>query len=130
MTWLPPKRDDDAEKARFIELYGQELWDQIQAVSATKPLAAREVFKPKPPTNDRPALQTEDSGSPRWWDKSAMSEEDKPRGLCHPDDLEVLKKSYPEYDWAPDRFCPPGSSYDQDSGRLIARIARGIQGTT
>lgn len=68
MTWLPPS-NDAATKARFIAIYGEELWNQIQAVSASKPLAAREVLKPKPPTNDRPALQTEDSGSPRWWDK-------------------------------------------------------------
>ena len=73
MTWLPPERDDAAAKARFIEVYGEEgeaIWNKIQALTAPKPLAAREVMKPrKPPTEDRPALQTEDSDDPEWWDK-------------------------------------------------------------
>ncbi len=70
MTWLPPKRDDAAAKAKFIALYGEELWNQIQALSEPKPLAAREVFKPRrPPVNDRPAMQTEDSEDPNWWEK-------------------------------------------------------------
>lgn len=70
MTWLPPKRDDAAERAAFIELYGEELWNEIQELAKPKPLAAREVFKPrKPPTEDRPALQTEDSDDPKWWEK-------------------------------------------------------------
>lgn len=78
MTWLPPERDDAAAKARFIEIYGEEgeaIWNQIQELSKPKPLAAREVLKPKqaapaqPPANDRPALQTEDSEDPNWWEK-------------------------------------------------------------
>ncbi len=72
MTWLPPKRDDAAAKADFIAVYGEEgeaILKQLEGLSKPKPLAAREVLKPKPPTNDRPALQTEDSGDPRWWDK-------------------------------------------------------------
>lgn len=68
MTWLPPSTDA-ATKARFIALYGEELWAQIQELSKPKPLAAREVIKPKPPVNDRPALQTEDSDDPHWWNK-------------------------------------------------------------
>lgn len=60
----------DAHKAAFIKLYGEELWNQIQSLSAPKPLAAREVFKPrKPAPADRPALQTEDSEDPNWWDR-------------------------------------------------------------
>ncbi len=70
MTWLPPKCDEAAEKARFIAIYGEDLWNEIQALSAPKPLASREVLKPRrPPENDRPALQTEDSGNPEWWDQ-------------------------------------------------------------
>jgi hypothetical protein len=74
MTWIPD-RDDAAEKARFIEIYGEDLWNQIQELTAPKPLAAREVLKPKQPAptqpaaNDRPALQTEGSDDPAWWEK-------------------------------------------------------------
>ncbi len=57
-----------------------------------------------------------------------MTDTDKPRGICNPEDLEVFARSCPEYDWAPDAFCPRNVSYDQDSGRLIARIARGLRG--
>ncbi len=57
-----------------------------------------------------------------------MTDNDKPRGICNPDDLEVFTKSCPEYDWATDAFCPRNVSYDQDSGRLIARVARGLRG--
>lgn len=68
MTW--PRRNDAAERAAFIALYGEALWDQIQALSEPKPLATREVMKPRrPPADDRPALQTEDSEDPNWWDK-------------------------------------------------------------
>lgn len=76
MTWYP-KRDEAAERELFIEIYGEELWNQIQAISEPKPLSAREVMKPRrplppvertPPDNDRPALQTEDSDDPSWWD--------------------------------------------------------------
>ncbi len=75
MTWLPPKRDAEAERAKFIAIYGEELWNQIQAITEPKPLASREVMRPRrhtpvaPPNNDRPALQTEDSGDPAWWEK-------------------------------------------------------------
>lgn len=70
MTWYPPPRDDAAAKAAFVALYGEELWNEIQRLAEPKPLAAREVFKPrKPPQNDRPALQTEDSEDPAWWNK-------------------------------------------------------------
>jgi hypothetical protein len=68
MTWHP-KRDDAAERARFIAIYGEDFWNEIQAKIAPKPLAAREVMKPRPQVNDRPALQTEDSDDPRWWEK-------------------------------------------------------------
>lgn len=71
MTWQP-SRDDAAEKARFIELHGEDLWNQIQDLGKPKSLAAREVFKPRKPApdiQDRPALQTEDSDDPEWWDK-------------------------------------------------------------
>ena len=69
MTWLPPPPDDAAAKARFVAVYGEEgeaLWNQIQELSKPKPLAAREVFKPKPPVADRPAEDPEDS---KWWEK-------------------------------------------------------------
>lgn len=73
MTWFP-HRNAAAEKARFIAIYGEELWNQIQALSEPKPLAEREVMKPRrksePTTEqDRPALQTEGSDDPNWWDK-------------------------------------------------------------
>jgi hypothetical protein len=68
MTWLPPS-NNAATRARFIALYGEDLWNQIQELGKAKPLAAREVMKPKPPTNDRPALQTADSEDPMWWNK-------------------------------------------------------------
>lgn len=71
MTW-PPARDEAAEKARFIELYGEELWNQIQDLGKPKSLGEREVFKPRKPVadaSDRPALQTEDSEDPEWWEK-------------------------------------------------------------
>ncbi len=77
MTWLPPKRDAEAERAKFIEIYGEELWNQIQAITEPKPLASREVMRPRrhapapepSPAVDRPALQTEDSGDPAWWEQ-------------------------------------------------------------
>jgi hypothetical protein len=70
MTRLPPPRDEAAERAAFVELYGEDLWNEIQALAKPKPLSAREVMKPRRlPTEDRPALQTEDSEDPRWWDK-------------------------------------------------------------
>lgn len=70
MIWRPPARDEAAERAKFVAIYGEDLWNEIQAISAPKPLASREVFKPrKPPENDRPALQTEDSEDPNWWEK-------------------------------------------------------------
>ncbi len=69
MTW--EHRNEAAERARFIELYGEDLWNQIQALTKPKPLAAREVLKPRAPTADpdRPATQTEDSDDPLWWNK-------------------------------------------------------------
>lgn len=75
MTW-PPPRDEAAEKARFIEIYGEELWNEIQELGKPKPLAEREVMRPRrpqpattpSPATDRPALQTEDSDDPQWWE--------------------------------------------------------------
>ncbi len=70
MTWLPPEEDEATRKAKFVALYGEELWNQIQALSEPKPLAAREVLKPRRrPDPDRPATQTEDSEDPNWWEK-------------------------------------------------------------
>lgn len=47
----------------FPSLHGQPAHEP-------KPLAEREVFKPRrPPERDRPALQTEDSEDPNWWEK-------------------------------------------------------------
>ncbi len=40
MTWLP-ERDESAEREAFIAIYGEELWNKIQALSAPKPLASR-----------------------------------------------------------------------------------------
>lgn len=69
MTWLPPN-NDAATKARFIAIYGEELWNQIEELSKPKPLAAREVFKPRPKADpDRPATQTAESDDPMWWQK-------------------------------------------------------------
>lgn len=70
MTWHPPARNEAAEREAFIALYGEELWNQIQALKEPKPLATREVFKlRRSPVEDRPALQTEDSEDPNWWEK-------------------------------------------------------------
>lgn len=53
MTWQ--HRNDAAERARFVAIYGEALWDQIQALSAPKPLAEREVLKPRAPGLPAPA---------------------------------------------------------------------------
>lgn len=74
MTWLPSPEELETEaarkKAEFVAIDGEELRNEIQAMSAPKPLAQREVMRQRrPSTNDRPALQTEDSDDPNWWDR-------------------------------------------------------------
>ena len=69
MTWLPDQ-DPDAERAVFVAIYGEELWNQIQAVKS-KPSGQewRPAKRQPPPQDDRPATQTEDSSNPKWWEK-------------------------------------------------------------
>jgi len=66
VTWLPSPRETAAEyekrKADFIALYGEDLWNQIQDLSKPKPLAEREVFKPRRPPE--PPENIDDVGDP------------------------------------------------------------------
>lgn len=62
MSW--DTRNEAAERARFIALYGEELWNQIQALTQPKPLASREVFKPR-----APAAEPQAEDSDKWWNK-------------------------------------------------------------
>lgn len=63
-------RGPDAERARFVELYGEELWAQIQSAKS-KPSGQewRPAKRQPAPQDDRPATQTEASDNPNWWHK-------------------------------------------------------------
>jgi hypothetical protein len=67
VTWQP-SRSEAAEREAFIKIYGEDLWNQIQELTAPKPLADREVMKPRRPAPAQPA-QNEDADDLEEWER-------------------------------------------------------------